>query len=222
MKRLIFILLLALSTIGYGAIARTQAVSANATSVTITAATAGDFIVVFAYNSASSTIPTLPAGFTNITSISSTDAARIYYKIATGGETSSGVATSATPSVCEVYRGAGSFGTTPTINAGSGLTLTYPAVTLLNASGSSWVIAFGGSRLASAGMNGTPTGTAPNLGNRTNQTLVNGLETGAGVTSVTAQTVIVTGSGLGKAVTIELQAPAVAGSTKGNFLMLWP
>lgn len=217
MKRVLAIFLL-MPVVTYGAIARTQNVSANATSVTITAATAGDFIVVFAYNNATSGIPSLPAGFTNIATASAgADAARLYYKIATGGETSSGVATSATNVACDVYSGAGSLGTTPTISTSSGLTLTYAAVTLLNSSGSSWVIAFGAAKAATAGMNGTPTGTAPNLGNRTNQTVINGLDTGTGVTSFTAQTLTVTGSGLWKAVTIELRAPSATNTGPGAF-----
>ena len=40
-------------------ITRTQAVSANASSVAITTPAAGDLVLVFAYNNASTTIPTL-------------------------------------------------------------------------------------------------------------------------------------------------------------------
>jgi len=192
------------------AISRTQNVSAAATSVAITAATAGDYIVVFAFNGSSATACTLPAGFTNLVSaVSANSAARLYYKIAAGGETSSGVSTNATQIVCMVYRGASGFGTTPTIGTNTNTSLIYSAVTLLNTSGSSWVIGFGAGASMTAGMNGTPTGTAPNLGNRTSQTLCNGLDTGAGVTSFSAQTLTVTTTGRWQTVTIELKAPTV-------------
>lgn len=190
------------------AISRTQAVSANANTVAITSATAGDIIVVWAYFAGTATIPSLPAGFTNIVGTAGTaQAARLGYKVSTGGETSSGVWTNATQVVCQVYRGAGSFGTTPTITAGNGTSLSYSARTLLTTDGTSWWLGFGGASSATAGMNGSPTGTLPNISNRTSQTKINGCDTGAGTaTNLSAQSLNVTTTGRWQTTTIELEA----------------
>jgi len=221
MKRIIILLILAAMT-AQGAITRIQAVSANANNVAITSTTNGDLIIVFAYFAGTATIPSLAAGFTNIQSSAGvSQAMRIGYKISAGADTSSGTWTNATQVVCHVYRGtaasAAAIGATTAVGAGNSVTLSYAALTLQNTSGTSWVAAFGGASSATAGMNGTPTGTAPNLGNRTNQTLCNGLDTGAGATSFTAQTLTVTTSGRWQTYTIELKTPAVI---NGNFLML--
>jgi hypothetical protein len=193
------------------AIARTQNVSATANNVAITSTAAGDIIVVWAYFAGTATIPTLPGGFTSLVGTAGTQqAARLGYKISTGGDTTSGTWTNATQVVCQVYSGAAGFGTTPTITAGNGTALTYSAVTLQDASGASWVLGFGGAASATAGMNGTPTGTAPNLGTRTNQVKANGLDTGAGISSnLTVQTLTVTTTGRWQTVTIELKVPSV-------------
>lgn len=194
------------------AITRKQNVSAATTSVAITSTAANDIIVVWAY-SISTTIPTLPAGFTNIVGTAGTQqSGRLGYKVSTGGDTTSGTWTNASNVVCLVYSGQSlttPFGTTPTLGAGNGTALSYSAVTLLDLSGNSVVLGFGGAKAATAGMNGSPTGTAPNFTTRTNQTTVNGMDTAATGTNLSAQTLNVTTTGRWHTVTVELRAPFV-------------
>lgn len=223
MKRALFILLL-LAVTAQAAISRIQAVSANANNVAITSTTSGDLIIVFAYFAGTATQPTLAAGFTNIANQAGTaQACRIGYKISAGGDTSSGTWTNATQVVCHVYRGtatsAAAIGAFIAVQAGNSTSLSYAALTLQTTSGTSWVAGFGGASSATAGMNGTPTGTAPNLGNRTSQTLCNGMDTGTGVTGFTAQTLTVTTTGRWQTFTVELKVPSL---NTGNFFMLWP
>lgn len=200
------------------AISRIQNVSANATNVAITSATANDIIVVWAYNSSAATAITLASGFTNIVNGTGTQqAAYLAYKVSVGGETTSGTWTNATQVVCLVFRGCNTttpFGTTPTITAGNSASLTYGPTTLTVTGGTSVHIGFGGGKAMTAGMNGTPTGTAPNLTVRTNQTLCNGLDTAATATNLSTQTLTVTTSGRWQTVAIELKAQPTGPSTQ--------
>lgn len=204
-------------------ITRTQAVSANANNVAITSTSAGDYILVFAYFAGTATQPSLPSGFTNLTTqLGTGQACRVGFKVSPGGDTSSNVWTNATQVVCHVYRGVLAAGAVGTINAGNSASLGWLTLTPQVTDGSSWVVGFGGATSATAGMNGNPTGTAPNLVNRTNVTVANGLDTGAGASSFAAQTLVVTGTGRWQALAIELKAtppdPNFANAPSGGFL----
>ena len=193
------------------AITRTQNVSAAANNVAITSTSNGDVIVVWAYFAGTATIPTLPGGFTSIVGTAGVQqGARLGYKVSTGGDTTSGTWTNATHVVCLVYSGCNTlspFGTTPTINAGNSASLGYLATTLTITNGTSIHLGFGGASGATAGMNGTPTGTAPNFTNRASQaTRINGCDTAATATNLSAQTLAVTTSGRWQTATIELKA----------------
>lgn len=226
MKRLLAILLF-LPLAAQGAITRTQAVSAAANNVAITSTAANDVIVVFAYFAGTATIPSLPGGFTSLVGTAGTaQAARLGYKVSSGGDTTSGTWTNATHVVCLVYSGAkttGSpFGTTPTITAGNGTTLTYAAGTLTVSNGTSVWLGFGGASGATAGMNGTPTGTAPNFTNRANQpTRINGLDTAATASNLTAQTLAVTTTGRWATTTVELLQQPVPQPIAGQFFQFF-
>lgn len=189
------------------AIARTQAVSANATNVAITSTSNGDTIIVFAYNNASTTIPSLPGGFTNLSTNSATgNACRIGYKVSTGGDTTSGTWTNASNVACHVYSGCNT--TTPFLNtttgAGNGSTLTFTGFAMTNTDGSDWIAGFGGAKACTAGINGNTT----NLVNRTNQTIITGKDSGSGETSWSSETLSVTGSGRWLTMTVEIQRGA--------------
>jgi hypothetical protein len=189
------------------AISRTQAVSATANNVAIASCAAGDIIVVWSYFAGTATIPTLAAGFTNIVATAGTQqAARLAYKVAVGGETSSGTWTNATQVVCMVYRGASGFGATPTIAAANSTSISMPAVTLQDTSGGSVILGFAGAASATAGMNSNPTGGTVALTNRANQVKAAGLDSAATAANYTAQTLTVTTSGRVQSVTIELKA----------------
>ena len=207
------------------AIARTQAVSATANSVAITATSVNDVIVVWAYTAGSTTIASVPAGFTSLFGTAGVaQAARLGYKVSGGLDNSSGVWTSATAVVCMVFSGAktsGPFGTTPTLSTGNGITLTWPANTLTVTNGTSVWLGFGGASSATAGMTGTPTGTAPNFTNRTNQVTVNGLDTAATASNLSSQSMTITTSGRVGSTSVELLMQPVQAAVGGQFFRMF-
>lgn len=150
-----------------------QAASATATSVTMTSTASGDYLIVWSYNSAAATVPTLLAGYTDIVNAAGTQqAARCAYKVSAGGETTSGVWTSATAVVCMNYSGVGSIGTNGGIQAGSSTSCAWTAFTASVIDGTSLLLAFGGAKSATTGMNGN----TANFTNRTSQLTANGLD----------------------------------------------
>ena len=199
------------------AISRTQQVSANAATATITAAQAGDLILVFAY-STTTTVPSLPSGYTNLQGGAGTQQAyRCGYKLAAGGETNCGTWTNATNVACHVYRGVDQ--TTPVsapaaATAGNSATLSYAGLTY---SANSFVVGFGANKAATAGMGGFMSGGPPVLSVRTNQTTINGCDVGpqASGGTGTASTLSVTGSGRWFAITVEVE-PAPLAAIIGN------
>jgi len=143
------------------AISRTQQVSATANTATITAPTSGDLIVVAAFNASAATAPTLPAGYTQITTNSANVCAMITgYKISNGTETNVGTWTNATAVACIVFRGAGSVGSAAvgasSTSTGATATLTYAALTLKDLGSRSWLVGFGGNKTSAAAT--APTG----------------------------------------------------------------
>lgn len=181
------------SLVAPSSISRTQAVSANAASATLSSTSANDLIIVYAYNTNNTTIPSLPAGYTSLGTQApggSANASRIGYKVASAGETTTGTWTNATQVACLVYSGAHSSAPvlgTPT--AGNSALLSYAGKT--TSSSRNWVAGFGAGKAVTAGMNGNIT----SMTNRTNQTKINGLDTGAGVGSTSTDTLSVTTSG---------------------------
>jgi hypothetical protein len=224
-KRLLLLLTLALAVQAHGAITRTQAVSAVASSVTITSTAANDVIIVWAFNNGATTIPTLASGFTDVQSGNGTGrAARFGYKISSGGDTSSGTWTNANNVVCMVYSGVNTttpFGTIPALRQGAGATLTYSAATLTVTDGTSVWIGAAGMRAATAGMDGTPTGTAPNFTNRTNTTVAHGLDTSATATNLSAQNLTTTSGNGYISISIELLATPTVVPGAGRFFQLF-
>jgi hypothetical protein len=212
--RILIALCLLLVSTAWGAITRTQAWSANATSVTITSTSNGDLIIVFAYNGSASTAPTVASGFTTLDSGIATNQGFILgWKASTGGDTSSGTWTSATAVVCHVYSGA-TIGADNRTN-GTGTTITYPALTMQVTDGTSWVTGFGGARTATAGMDGSTT----LLTNRTSQTTVNGLDSGTGLTSYAGETLNFTTTSRWFGITVEILAAAGAPTANTNFFI---
>lgn len=180
-----------------------QAASANTTNVALSGTQLNDLIVVFAYNNASTTVPTVPAGYTSLdTATGTAEAGVLAFKVSPGSETSTGTWTNATNIVALVYRGASGCGASAS-STGNSATLSYPTITLNDTSGNSWVAGLGGAVSATAGMGGT---TAALTQSRTNQTTVNGLDTNATVTTFAAQSLAVTGSGNWLTFSVEIQA----------------
>lgn len=119
----------------------------------------GNLILVFAYNSESTTVPSLPAGFTSIgTTTGSTSAERTGYKIAASTAETTGTWTNATGIKVCVYSGV-EIGATANNSASSSNTITLPALTLQNTDNTSWVVGFYGNDKADGfpEESGTPT-----------------------------------------------------------------
>lgn len=108
---------------------------------------AGDLMLVCATRNASATAPSLPAGFTNIGTITgTTNSMRVGFRVCISTSDATGTWTNATETTVHIYRpGAGnileigaSAGTTGTVTPASygGLSFSGPATT-------SWIVAFG-------------------------------------------------------------------------------
>lgn len=129
-------------------ITRVGTQTASATSLTVPAHLPGDLILIWAMRGASTTSPTVPAGYLPILSKSEATAVTLVaiagYRIANATNDASGTWTNASELICAVYRpsagntirigqGAASSSTTNTIN--------YPALTMADStSGNSWVL----------------------------------------------------------------------------------
>ena len=106
---------------------------ADGASVTIPAHQAGDLLVIFANRFDSTTIPTLPSGWTSAATETGTSrAGRVGYRVATGSGTTSGTWTGAQTTLVWVLRDHGGIGA-----AAVGAATTLPALTLTGSS--SWV-----------------------------------------------------------------------------------
>jgi hypothetical protein len=130
--------------------------------------TAGDLILVAYYNDDSSTYGILPSGYTEIpdskAAVGGADSITVAYKIATGGEQSTGNAAAATAAdfglVCILSGSNIGVGNAAAVN-GQSTTLAIPGVSpLSHTNGSSVVVSFAGRRTSTFGtLTGTPTGT---------------------------------------------------------------
>ena len=106
---------------------------ADGASVTIPAHQAGDLLVIFANRFDSTTIPTLPSGWTSAATKTGTHrAGRVGYRLATGSGTTSGTWTGAQTTLVWVLRDHGGIGA-----AAVDAATTLPALTLTGSS--SWV-----------------------------------------------------------------------------------
>lgn len=163
-------------------------VTAATTSLTPTTHAIGDYIIIVAMRSAA-TAPTLPAGFTNITTGSgNSNSYRIGYKVATSTTDASGTWTNASLLICTVYRGVSGIGAVIGATKAAATTATIGALTIMNPNSNSWVCAFAGH--AATSTQGTPLAGATTVrGTITSGTYNAGLfDTNAGVNSFSATT----------------------------------
>lgn len=147
-------------------ISRISSASAEANTVTLGTHAQGDIIIIYAVRDGSTTNPTIPAGWTNITNTSDGTLMSISvgWKIATSNANTSGTWTNATGLMCHVYRGADQikpFGAI-TFNASSATTVTYGATTGVTKvrMDNQWMVAF----TTCTGVDTTTLNTAPNGG----------------------------------------------------------
>jgi hypothetical protein len=107
----------------------------------------GDLLLIFAFNNASTTLPTLPAGWTSAGGNgANVCACRIGWKVAGSASETSGTWTNASSLACIVYRGVATnktpIGAVANGNGSSAtLSFTTPA---MKARGTSWVAGFAG------------------------------------------------------------------------------
>lgn len=199
------------------ALTRTQAVSANASSVALTSTTVGDAILVIVGDTAT-TQPSLQAGYTNLTgTAANSSAARVAYKISTGGETSTGVFTNGTNIAALVYRNANPdrpFTVNGTTLASANATTTMPFNSFtMSTPHSGWIAGLGFAESATAGLNAS----TATLTNRTNQTTICALDSGAPLASWATESLTFTTSSNRLSVTVEVLTPS---ETNGFFWLI--
>jgi hypothetical protein len=132
--------------------------SAAANTVAMPTHQAGDWIIVFTFRDGSTTYPTIPAGWTTDSQKTGTSLSyQVGHKVAAGSSETTGTWTNATGIVVLVYRNVLGF-VYPTIQTGSGSTITYPATTgdAIATSAKSAIVRFAGHRTASNLLTNTP------------------------------------------------------------------
>lgn len=161
--------------------------SAATTAVSFPAHKKGDLIIIMAFRDGSATLPTIPAGWMVLETSTTTSASSVLaYKVANNSSETSGTWTSATEVAVQIYRGHAGIG----IWGGSGAVssiISYPAISLTVADGSSWVAGFAAHRSAT-NVEGNPWG----MVNRTSAgSEIAGHDTNGGVSSWPLSTVVV-------------------------------
>lgn len=184
--------------------------SAAATTVTVPAHQKGDLLVFFAYRSGSTTAATRPVGIADVgptsTKSGTTQSLRLGYKVATGTSDTSGTWTNATELTVHVLRPDPGFTALPgqvAFSSSTTTTITFPALTLGDTSGLSWVLGFVGCSNLTQTIGTAPTG-------MTNRQLIAGAshqaasdDTNGGVSSWSVQT-ITAGAGNSVSATLEI------------------
>ena len=175
------------------------------TSATLPAHQAGDVIVAFAFNDGATTIPTLGSGFTSTTTRTGTLSACIVgYRRATVTNTASGTWTNATSVIFVIYRNVGSIGGSA-VASGTSTSITFPAVTLTNQTGSSWIVGFVGSSSTNVAIETAPSGmiNRTSVSDATDEAAAH--DTNSGLSSFTSKTATIGGtSGNWVSATLEL------------------
>jgi hypothetical protein len=172
------------------AIFKSSATAEATTIATMPTHASGDVLYMFAFRDGTAVAPTVPAGWTQIGSAAANSCAAILaYKIAASSSETSGTWTNASELVCQVYSGAYGKDFTFAFQTGSSATVTYPALPLINTSGSSLVAAFGGHRSINGSMGTAPTGMTQRANREGATADAAGFDTNGGVTSWSSQNV---------------------------------
>lgn len=130
---------------------------------TLPAFNSGDIAIVFAFRDGSTTNPSIPATFTQIsnTADGTSCSASVGWRRLVNGDTTVGTWTNASRTVCLIYRGSEPF-ITPVggfaTNAGTTNTTNFPTVTMTRGNGTSWVIGFIGHRSVNEDIETAPSG----------------------------------------------------------------
>lgn len=139
--------------------------AAGNNTVTMPTHQAGDLLIAFASNEVVSTVPTLPAGWTSITTSNANSFGTVVaYQVATSSGTASGTWTSATGLLVMVYRPTAGYklaiGGYGFLANASGISMAYPAISplLTPVTGSSWVVRMAAHKDTTTALETPPTG----------------------------------------------------------------
>lgn len=173
-----------------------------------------DLILGFAYVDGSDTAPSLPSGWSSITSASGSgtlNAGRIARKVASSASETTGTWTNATSVVFLVYRGVdpstpiGAFST----KGGTNNSFMYEALSMDVTTGTSWVVGVAGHREPGQSLDTPPSGLTlrEEVVDATDQAV--GVDTNGGVTAFARHEVTLSGTaGAWRSFTIEIRAAA--------------
>lgn len=167
----------------------------GSTTATIPSHVSGDLLIAFAFRDGSTTQPTLPAGWTSITTRAGTTCCgRWAWKRAASSSETSGTWTNATELEIAVYSGVDRVGASASQD-GTAASVTYPALTMQF--GNSWVSASAGHRSINTTLETPPTGMTLR-DNRLDATAESAIfDTNGLVTSFTSRSVSVGGTASG-------------------------
>jgi hypothetical protein len=140
-----------------------SAASAAANSVTLGTHAVNDLITLFAFNNTSATVPSLPAGWTSMYTLTATIGWRVGYLVATSAAETSGTWTNADGVIALVHRASSGALVLPGINvtsSGTATNITYgaigAAIDRTNAA-DRWMITLGSTRTADSSIETAPT-----------------------------------------------------------------
>ncbi len=143
------------------AVTYVNAGAANATTITIPSGhQGGDLLVMWAFNNGSTTLPTVPTGWTSLaTGTGTLCAGLIAYRVAGSSSETSGTWTTATHLVCNVYRGQAT-NKVPLVSTGqqtgTSTSISYSGITTMTNPGTSLVAQFSGMSVATDNVSGAP------------------------------------------------------------------
>lgn len=119
----------------------------------------GDLVMVYAFRDGSATAPGIPAGYTTIESVGGSSMAHVAVKFTAASVSDVvGTFTNASSLICIVLRnhaGTGGFASSSAVTSSN---VTYPAITMTQSNGTSWVLGFGATRAADSSIEIAPTG----------------------------------------------------------------
>lgn len=180
---------------------------------------AGDAIFILAFNQSSGTVPSLPAGWTSVSSVAFNGCAmNIGVKIAASGSETSGTWTNATQVAYVIYQGNAA---TPYANVGgqtgTSSSISYSGIASFGSPGNDWVICFAAASSNSGNMTAVPpTSTSIVTGNAGTGFEIDIFDTNAAVSSYSFNTKTLGASVTWLTKTVELVAATGGGSTPTN------
>lgn len=123
----------------------------------------GDLLLAWAFRDGNTGAPTVPAGWNilNNAAGANTCGSALAWKYATSTSQASGTWTNATSLVIQAYRSTSGKKLSPgafSQSGGSSTTINYPALTLLNPFGNSWLVGFAGHRSVNVAVETPPSG----------------------------------------------------------------